>query len=486
MTDRTASPPILDDRPAITGPRSATNAGIVPASNGRGGPGGRLLELVKGRRPGLAVRGTSWVAVEYGASQLFRLASTLVLARFLLGPEAFGLVAIVNVFLTGLQMLSQLGVGQNVVQHPRGDDPAFLDTAFTVQAARGLALWAAASALAYPLARFYEQPDVFPLALAAAVSIGLRGLASPSVWTLTRHVQRRRLAALTIAAETVGFGVAVGWAVASPSAWALVTGTLANATVFTLGSFLLPGHRVCVRWERDAARDLLRFGAWISVATAMHFLAGQGERLILGKFVTAAELGCFSVALMIATAPSRGIQHLAGDVFFPLIARRAREGPHAVARDYKRARLAFLAVSLFMAAGFTTLSHWLVAAILPPQYAMTGWMLQALGLRAAFDVFGAPTSALLLARGLSIYSAMGNMARLLFLAVGLYVAFSRFGLPEAVWVLAVSPVTVYFPAALLGVGRHFAGLARTELVSFFAFLANATLLVLAWRLFLGA
>jgi O-antigen/teichoic acid export membrane protein len=270
---------------------------------------------------------------------------------------------------------------------------------------------------------------------------------------------------------------------ASPSAWALVAGTLANATIHTLASHRLPGHRVSLRWERDAARDLLRFGAWISIATAMHFLAGQGERLILGKFVTAADLGCFSVALMIATAPSRGIQHLVGDVFFPLIARRAREGPQAVAQPYRHARLAFLAVSLVMAAGFVLFSHRLVEAILPPQYAMTGWMLQALGLRAAFDVFGAPTSALLLARGLSMYSAMGNLTRLLFLAVGLYVAFSRFGLPEAVWVLAVSPVTVYFPAALLGVGRHYAGLARTELVSFFAFLANATLLVLAWRLF---
>ena len=444
-----------------------------------------ILESSRSGRVALAIRGSGWVAAEYGTSQVFRLASTLILARYLLGPDAFGFVALVNVFLAGLEMLSDLGVGPNVVQHARGDDPDFLNTAFTIQATRGLVLWAAATALAYPLALFYRQPTLFPLALAAAVGVVLRGIASPSVWALNRRVQRGRLTLLTIAGEATGFGVALGWAAAAPSAWALVGSTLANATVFTIGSYLLPGHHVSPWWDRRAAGDILRFGAWISVATGTHFLAGQGERLVLGKFVTPQELGCFSVAVMLATAPSRGLEQMVGQVLFPLIAQSVRQDPQAAARYYKRARLALLGISLLMVVGSISLSQRLVALLLPPQYAMTGWMLQLLGVRAAFDVFGAPTSALMLASGLSVYSAVGNMTRLLFLAAGLYVALGWFGLREAVWVLAMSPVAVYFPAMLVGMVKHFRSLVWAELVSFVAFLASVGMMALGWRMIGG-
>jgi hypothetical protein len=54
----------------------------------------------------------------------------------LLGPNAFRLVALVSVFLSGLELLSDLGIGADVIQHPRRDDPVFMNTAFLIQAGR--------------------------------------------------------------------------------------------------------------------------------------------------------------------------------------------------------------------------------------------------------------------------------------------------------------------------------------------------------------
>lgn len=437
-----------------------------------------MRERTLSGRAALAIRGIIWTVAEYGASQLLRLVSTLLLARLLLGPEAFGLIALVSVFLAGLEMLSDFGIGPNVVQHRRGDEPYFLNTAFSMQAARGLVLWAAATVLAYPFAVFYKQPAVFPLVVAAAVGVALRGFASASVWTLKRHVRLRNLTLLTVGGEAVGFAVAIGWASAAPSAWALVAGTLANVAVFTIGSHLLPGHRISPAWDRSAARDILRFGAWISVSTGTYFLAEQAERLVLGKFVTVAELGCFSIALMIATAATRGIQQVIGQVFFPMIAQSARHGQLATAAHFNKTRWVFLVLSVSLGAGFVGYSDRLVGMLLPPEYAMTGWILQLLGFRAAFDIFGGPTAALLLAGGLSMYSAAGNMARLLFLGVGLYIAFSMFGFREAVWVLAISPVAVYL-TVMVGIARHFKGVVKAELACFAAFLASAVLMLLA-------
>src|SRR5713226_8194579 len=160
--------------------------------------------LAPSHRVTLAIRGSAWTMVGYGASQALRLASTLLLARMLV-PQAFGLVALVNVVLSGLEMLSDLGIGMDVVQHPRGDDRIFINTAFIIQAGRGIILWSVALALAYPFARFYHQPAVLPLLMVASLSVLFRGLTSGSIWGLTRHIQLGEYNLLTIGSDFLGF-----------------------------------------------------------------------------------------------------------------------------------------------------------------------------------------------------------------------------------------------------------------------------------------
>ncbi len=139
------------------------------------------------------MHGSAWTLAGYGVSQLLRAASVFVLARRLLGPQAFGLAALATVFLSGLEMLTDLGVGMDVVQHRRGDDPVFINTAFLIQSARGLILCGVAAALAFPFASFYHQPAIRWLAIVAALSVGIRGFASGSIWTMTRHVKLAKL-----------------------------------------------------------------------------------------------------------------------------------------------------------------------------------------------------------------------------------------------------------------------------------------------------
>src|SRR5204863_421086 len=80
-----------------------------------------------------------WSATEYLAGFILRLGSNLILARLLV-PEMFGLMALVNTFMMGLQMFSDVGIGPSIIQNRRGDDPAFLNTAWTIQVMRGMAL----------------------------------------------------------------------------------------------------------------------------------------------------------------------------------------------------------------------------------------------------------------------------------------------------------------------------------------------------------
>jgi O-antigen/teichoic acid export membrane protein len=428
-----------------------------------------------------AVHGSSWTIVGYGFTQLARLTTTVLLAHLLLGPKAFGLVALVNVFLSGLEMLSDLGVGLDVVQHKRGDDLNFINTAFLIQAGRGLILWTIAMALAYPFALFYKQPAVLWLLIVGAASTGLRGFTSGSVWTMTRHVQLRKLTLLTVMGEAAGLLVSIVWALTSPSAWALVVGKVASALVFVIGTHVVAEYSVSTKWDPLAAKDIFAFGTGIFISTATYFLTGEAERLVIGKFVNLLELGCFALALTICATATTGIVQVNNQVFFPLIAQSVREDMNRAVKYFRNVRFFLLSISTVLSICFILGSHWIVAVMLGPQYKMTGWILQLLGVRAALLLFMSVNTSVLFAVGTTKYQAWGNIARLAFLAVGLSVAFGRFGFREAIWVLAVSPLVPYI-LQLLGIFRHFRKVMWVELASFGVLTCCVLLTVFASRL----
>src|SRR3990172_2524604 len=142
-------------------------------------------------------RGSALTFVGYGASIVLRLASNVVVTRLLV-PEYFGLMALVNVILMGLAMFSDVGVGPSIIQHRRGDDPIFLNTAWTVQLIRGCLLWLGSVALAWPLAAFYGKPELIGLIPVAGLTGVLGGLESTRLFTLNRNLALGRLTLLEL------------------------------------------------------------------------------------------------------------------------------------------------------------------------------------------------------------------------------------------------------------------------------------------------
>jgi O-antigen/teichoic acid export membrane protein len=420
-----------------------------------------------------AVRGMAWTAAGYGASQLVRLASTLVLAR-MVAPQAFGLVALVTVYLSGLELLSDLGIGMDVVQHPRGDDPAFINTAFVIQVVRGIMLWGVAWGLAYPFASFYKQPAVLGLAIVGSISTLATAFSSGSIWILTRHVNRKKLTLLTTGSELCGLIVAVTWAVISPTAWALVAGRVTAAIARTVWSHVIAEYPMTFIWDKIAAREILAFGAGIFVSSATHFLAGEAVRLVVGKFVNLVELGCFSLALSISGAAGRGFQELIMQVFFPMMSNSLRQNKEAAVEHYKKARRLVLILSACMSVGFVAGGKWLVHILLGAKYAETGWMLQLLGTQWALDLFASLAAVMLFAAGTSRFTAIGNACKLVFLGVGLSISFGKFGLHQALWVIALAPL-VNYTVILFGLRRRCAPVLRQELLSFAGFATVTTL-----------
>lgn len=288
---------------------------------------------------GRALRGGALTAGAYAVAQAARLAANLILAR-LLFPDAFGVMALVTVFLVGLAMFSDIGIGPAISQNARGDDPAFLNTAWTINVVRGGLLWGLSCAVAWPLAQFYAAPQLAQLLPVAGFSLLIAGFNPTRIDTANRHLALGRVVALDLLAQIIGIVAMVGLAWLMQSVWALVIGSVIGAVArLVLMWVLLEGAPNRWQWDPVAARALIHFGKWIFLSTACGFLLAQGDKAIFGAYLTLQELGLYNIGYFLASFPILLGGAVTGRILLPLY----RDHPPAASRvnARKMARLRY-------------------------------------------------------------------------------------------------------------------------------------------------
>lgn len=348
------------------------------------------MEEAKGRH-GLhrrALGGGVLTAGAYGASQVLRLGSNLILTR-LLFPEAFGIMALVTVVLVGLQMFSDAGIGPAISRSPRGDEADFLDTAYTVNVVRGALLWALACALAWPAARFYAVPDLVALVPVAGLSLVLGGFNPTRFDTANRHLILWRVTLIDLGAQAAGIAAMIALALVTGSIWALVLGAVLGAGAKLLFVRLwLPGRANRFRWEPMAARELIRFGKWIFLSTACGFLLAQGDKAILGAYLTMADLGIYNIGWFLASFPVLMAGAVVSRIMIPLY-RDHPPGESAENRArLRRLRLLLSVTVLAMLAGVALLGLPLVRLMYDARYISAGVIVTAVALAQMPSVAG--------------------------------------------------------------------------------------------------
>lgn len=386
------------------------------------------------------------------AAQGIRLAGNLVLTRMLF-PEAFGLMSLVQVFMQGLQMFSDVGIGPSLIQNKRGDDPDFVNTAWTIQVLRGCTLSVIAALIAWPVAAFYAQPTLGWLLAVSGLTAAIAGLTSSGVYLAQRHLALGRLTLLDLGSQAVGTALMIVLALYYRSVWVLVIGGLAGAGVrAALSHVVLPGMGNRLRWERESVAALLTFGKWIFVSTLTTFLAGQADRLIFGKIVSIETLGVYSIAVMLATMPAQMIVKIGSAVVFPAYSRIAASGQSlrgAMTRVRGTLMLGGGVLAAFLAATGTTL----VQVMYDDRYAGAGLMLQVLAVGAWFQILECTNGSALLALGKPRWVAAGNTAKLVALVVLIPAGFALGGFVGAIGGAVAADALKYVTAAA-GVAVH--------------------------------
>lgn len=419
--------------------------------------------------------GTQWIIAGFGLGQLIRLIANVVLAAILF-EEVFALMAIVLAVMFGLAMFSDIGLKTSVVQHSRGDDPDFLNTAWTLQVVRGLVLFLMAVVVAWPLSRLYGANDpqayelLYLIPIVALTSL-ITGFESAKMMTAARHLRIKEVSKIEYIDVVFGTVLMLLMAWYMRSVYALAIASVLSSILHTVLSYvMLEGEPSRFRWHAESIKAILSFGKWVLLSTFFTFLALQIDRLSMGALFPLVQVGVYSIAASLALIIPTVVGRLQWSVLFPWYSRMQAQGMELPVA-FARTRMAMMVFSSFFctllfggAKSFFELAY-------DDRYAMGGVLLPVLALGAWFSCLEPMYGALFTSSGRPKWTAISNASKVIAFGVLLaLVSIFELNIHYAVVALSLSEVLRWL--VCFSLGRRL-GLrnARSELTMIAVFLA---------------
>lgn len=414
-----------------------------------------MVSGAKLSRRGL-VKGVGWTVGAYGAGQFVRLVSSIALTR-LLSPELFGIMTIVNTVRTGVDLLSDVGIGQSLVQNKNAEDPNFYNTAWTIKLLRGLLLCLVCVAAANFFGEFYNSHIVAIVLPVTALSFVLDGFTSISPSLMQKRMKIAALSIFGFAFEVIPGIALVILAYFFRSIWALVFGLLFSSAVRMIVSFfLLSDVRVRFHISKEYMWEILHFGKWIFFATLIYFLSSNFDRLYLGKTAPFALLGVYGIARSLADMIVQLVGRLCGYMVFPYFASAADQPRDLLRAKLGSARLHFLLLAAVGLSAFAAVADVPVKVIYDLRYHAAAGMLPIMALGVWFSILCNINESILLGFGRPQYSAISNLIKLGWLLVGLPFGYATYGFFGVIVVVAASDLFRYLPIYIGQIRARFA------------------------------
>jgi O-antigen/teichoic acid export membrane protein len=248
------------------------------------------------------------------ATQVLTWGITIVVMRLLV-PGDYGIMAIAMFVGNFVGMISEVGLGQALIQAPKVDDNVLRRVFGSVlmfnSAAFGILLLAA-----FPIARFFEEPRLTAVLQFMAFEFLIWSFVIVPDALLQRAMQQKRRVVIDFTASILQSVITLILAYSGAGVWALAIGSVTLTAMRAVGLNIVSPF---LRWPLfDVARErrLLKFGSNVMLSRLLWVFYSQADVLIAGKMLGKEALGFYSVGLHIASLPVQRLSSILNQVGF--------------------------------------------------------------------------------------------------------------------------------------------------------------------------
>jgi O-antigen/teichoic acid export membrane protein len=280
------------------------------------------------------IAGLLWSFTERMGLNVLKLGISILLAR-LLSPAEFGLIGMLAIFVAVAQSLLDSGFSNALVQRPDADRVDECSV-FFFNIGIGLAMATALYLGAPAIARFYEQRQLVGLARLFSLGIVIDSFGLIHATVLTKRIEFKAQMRVGLFATAASGVLAIALALAGLGVWSLGIQLVAEATLRTIGLWIVCSWRPSWIFSLASLRRLFGFGSRLLVAGLLNTFFQNLHQAFIGKVFTATDLGYYSRARSMELAAAGATSHALSRVMFPALS-TIQEDPVRLRQVYRKA-----------------------------------------------------------------------------------------------------------------------------------------------------
>jgi O-antigen/teichoic acid export membrane protein len=309
--------------------------------------------------------GLKWTALVRVFAQMISWVMSIVVIHYI-KPEDYGLKSMAEISLALLNMLSSGGI-ESAIIYSKNLNTERISKIFGLLILINFLLFTIQIFGAYPLSTFYNEPKVLLVAQIMAMGFLLVPFSSIPSALLSREMDFKLLSTVALVANLVGASIVLSLAILGYGVWALIAGPLVTQL---LQAIILNIYKPCLprpSFSLSGVKDMAGFGGTIILAGLLWMVYSKADIFIAGHFMTAHDVGLYSVAFYLASLPIDKIMPILHQVAFPAYA-RLRDYHEVVAKYFlKAARLTSLLL-LPLSFGLAGIAEYIVPLVLGDEW----------------------------------------------------------------------------------------------------------------------
>lgn len=321
------------------------------------------------------VKGTIWSGIDSIASQGIMFLVGLVLAR-LLSPREYGLIGYVSILTAVFNSIVDSGFSSALIRKKDVNEVDY-NTTFIFNLAVSVVLVVLMFLSAWPISRFFNEPQLLPLIRVMSVIVLFNALAIIQRTRLVKNVDFKTQTKASLISSLSSGVIGIGMAFAGMGVWSLVGQQLSRQFLNTLCLWILNRWVPRIEFSWTSFRELFGFGWKLLVSGLIDTIWKQGSNLVIGKFYSTATLGQYTRGHQFSDIFSSNMTTIFQRVSYPVLS-SIQDDKERLKQGYRKIIKMAMYLSFVLMFGLAAVSKSLLVVLIGDQWSEAAHYLQLL------------------------------------------------------------------------------------------------------------
>lgn len=275
---------------------------------------------MSGNSSGSIVSNLIWRFAERCGAQGVNFIVSVVLAR-ILTPDVYGVIALVTIFTSILQVFVDSGLGNALIQKQDADDLDY-SSVFWINMIFCIFLYCCLFVASPLIARFYSNDSLIPVIRVMGLTLIISGIKNIQQAYVSRHMIFKKFFFATLGGTIVAAVVGIWMALHDFGVWALVAQNLVNKFIDTVVLWVIVDWHPKFQFSFKRMKPLVFFGWKILVSSLFDTVYNNARSLVIGRVYTETDLAYYNKGKQMPNLVITNVNTSIDSVLFPAISKK--------------------------------------------------------------------------------------------------------------------------------------------------------------------